>query len=55
MLVVFLHVFEPDPDFLYASLNFYFKKLSEQNFSDRQTEFFKYAYRKIMRKLTNRS
>jgi hypothetical protein len=35
-LTVFLHLYDPDTDFLLASLNFLFKKLAENSYNDRQ-------------------
>lgn len=36
-MTVFLHLYDPDPDFILASLNFIFKKLADNSFSERQS------------------
>ena len=50
-MAVFLHIYTPDNDFLMAGLNFYFKKLTEKGFSEKQTEYVNYVFKKIMRKV----
>ena len=48
---VFLHIYSPDNDFLYAALNFFFKKLAENNYTDKQNEYVRYVFKKIIRKI----
>ena len=50
-LAVYLHIFSPDKNFLIAGLNFFFKKLAEQKFSEKQNEYVRYVFKKILRKL----
>lgn len=48
---VFLHIYSPDNDFLLATLNFYFKKLAENHYTQKQNEYARYVFKKIIRKL----
>lgn len=50
-MAVFLHIYTPDSDFLMAGLNFFLKKLNDKNFSEKQTEYINYVFKKILRKL----
>lgn len=52
---VFLHIFTPDRDFLLAGLRFFFDKLAEQRFSEKQNEYLKYIFRKMLRKIERQS
>lgn len=49
-IVVFLHIFNPDKDFLLAGLRFFFDKMAEQRYSEKQSEYVKYVFKKILRK-----
>ena len=48
---VFLHIYTPDSDFLLAALNFFFKKLAEDHYTEKQNEYIRYIYKKILRKM----
>lgn len=48
---VFLHIYTPDNDFLLAALNFFFKKLAENHYTEKQNEYVRYNFKKIIRKL----
>lgn len=50
-MAVFLHIYSPDNDFLMAGLNFFFKKLTENSFSEKQVEYINYVFKKIIRKM----
>ncbi len=48
---VFLHIYTPDEDFLYAGLSIYFKKLDSKKIIGKQQEFLKYLCKKMIRKI----
>ena len=49
-MAVFLHIYSPDNDFLYAALNFFFKKLAENHYTEKQNEYVRYVFKKIIRR-----
>lgn len=52
-MAVFLHIYTPDSDFLLAGLNLYFQKLNEEKHSDKEGEYIRYLFKKMLRKIDN--
>ena len=54
-MTVFLHIYTPDSEFLMSGLNFFFKKLSGNLYTEKQYEYVSYIFQKILRKINRPS
>ena len=52
-MAVFLHIYVPDQDFVYAGLFIINKRIQELKFSDKEEDYLRYLFRKMLRRIDN--
>ena len=52
-MAVYLHIYVPDQDFVYAGLFIINKRIQELKFSDKEEDYLRYLFRKMLRRIDN--
>ena len=54
-LSVFIHIYCPDNDFLYAAMSIFFQKLGEQKITEKEEEYIRYFFKRMIRMIEHPS
>lgn len=52
-MAVYLHIYVPDQDFVYAGLYITYRRLQDQKYSEKEEEYLRYLFRKMLRRIDN--
>lgn len=52
-MAVFLHIYIPEQDFIMAGLYLFYKKLQDNKNSEKEEEYLRYLFKKMLRRIEN--
>ncbi len=52
-LAVFLHIYIPDQDFIFAGLYLFYRRLQDNKNSEKEEEYLRYLFKKMLRRIEN--